>query len=76
MTLKIACVQSNIIARNPQENYKHLDELFNKIQDDRDIIILPETFTTGFPAEPEHFAEDENGATMAWLRAKAKEKIA
>ena len=74
MTLKIACVQSNIIARNPQENYKHLDELFNKIQNDRDIIILPETFTTGFPAEPEHFAEDENGATMAWLRAKAKEK--
>ena len=74
MTLKIACVQSDIIARNPSENFKHLDELFTRIQDDRDIIILPETFTTGFPAEPELFAEDENGATMTWLRKKAKER--
>ena len=74
MTLKIACVQSDIIARNPQENFKHLDELFSKIQDDRDIIILPETFTTGFPAEPEIFAEDENGTTMTWIKEKAKEK--
>ena len=72
--LKIACVQSDIIARNPSENFKHLDELFTRIQDDRDIIILPETFTTGFPAEPELFAEDENGATMTWLRKKAKER--
>ena len=74
MTLKIACVQSDIIARNPEENFKHLDELFKKIQDDRDIIILPETFTTGFPAEPEIFAEDENGPTMSWLKNKAKER--
>ena len=74
MTLKIACVQSDIIARNPEENFKHLDELFTKIQDDRDIIILPETFTTGFPAEAELFAEDENGPTMTWLRQKAKER--
>ena len=72
--LKIACVQTDIIARNPSENFKHLDELFARIQDDRDIIILPETFTTGFPAEPELFAEDENGPTMTWLRQKAKER--
>lgn len=72
--MKIACVQSDIIARNPENNFKHLDNLFKKIQDDTDIIILPETFTTGFPAEPELFAEDENGPTMTWLREKAKEK--
>ncbi len=72
--MKIACIQSDIIARNPEENFKHLDELFKKIQEDTDIIILPETFTTGFPAEPELFAEDENGRTMTWLRDKAKEK--
>ena len=74
LKMKIACVQSDIIARNPENNFKHLDNLFKKIQDDTDIIILPETFTTGFPAEPELFAEDENGPTMTWLREKAKEK--
>ncbi|MBQ8223224.1 MAG: nitrilase family protein [Bacteroidales bacterium] len=67
-------MQSDIIARNPEENFKHLDELFEKIQDDRDIIILPETFNTGFPAEAEIFAEEENGPTMTWLKQKAKEK--
>lgn len=72
--LKIACVQSDIIARNPEENFKHLDEVFTRIQDDRDIIILPETFTTGFPAEPELFAENEDGPTMTWLRKKSKER--
>ena len=72
--LKIACVQTDIIARDPSKNFHHLDELFKKIQDDRDIIILPETFTTGFPAEPELFAETEDGPTMTWLRQKAKER--
>ena len=74
MILKIACVQTDIIARDPSKNFYHLDELFKKIQDDRDIIILPETFTTGFPAEPEMFAENEDGPTMTWLRQKAKER--
>ena len=64
MTLKIACVQSDIIARDPSANFKHLDEIFNKIQDDRDIIVLPEPFTTGFPAEPDLLAEDEQGSPM------------
>lgn len=74
MILKIACVQSDIIAQKPTENLKHLDNLIDKIQDDRDIIILPETFTTGFPAEPEIFAEKENGETMKWMQKKAHEK--
>ena len=74
MILKIACVQTDIIARDPSKNFYHLDELFKRIQDDRDIIILPETFTTGFPAEPELFAENEDGPTMTWLRQKAKER--
>ena len=74
MTLKIACIQSDIIARDPEANFRHLDAIFEKVQNDRDIIILPETFTTGFPAEPELFAEDENGPTMTWLRDKAKER--
>ena len=74
MTLKIACIQSDIIARDPEANFKHLDVLFEKLQDDIDMIILPETFTTGFPAEPELFAETEDGPTMIWLKQKSKEK--
>lgn len=74
MTLKIACIQSDIIARDPEANYAHLDMIFDKIQDDRDLIVLPETFTTGFPAEPDLFAEAENGNTMRWMRDKAAEK--
>lgn len=74
MILKIACVQSDIIAQKPAENLKHIDNLIDKIKNDRDIIILPETFTTGFPAEPEIFAEKENGETMRWMQKKAHEK--
>ena len=39
MILKIACVQSDIIARNPSENFKHLDEVFKKIQDEIALVL-------------------------------------
>ncbi len=35
---------------NVQENLKSLDEKLKSVKKDTDLIILPETFTTGFPS--------------------------
>lgn len=77
MDLRITCVQSDVITRDPEGNYRHFEELLKDVQD-TDIIILPETFTTGFPADPKVFAEDLDGGspTLSWMRAKATEKNA
>lgn len=77
MNLRITCVQSDVITRDPEGNFRHFDDMLKDVKD-TDIIILPETFTTGFPADPDIFAEDlESGSpTLEWMRAKAAEKDA
>ena len=39
---------------------------------DTDLIVLPETFSTGFSMNPK-FAEEENGSAVEWMKATAAE---
>lgn len=75
MNLRITCVQSNVLAKDVAGNMRHYEELLENVKD-IDIIILPETFTTGFPADPNVFAEDLDGGspTLKWMRAMAAKK--
>lgn len=72
MNLKISCIQNDVITRNPEANRRHLDEMLKRVEN-TDIIVFPETFTTGFPADPNEFAEEVGGPTMQWMREKAAE---
>ncbi len=73
MNLKISCIQNDVIARNPVANRRHLDEMLKTVEN-TDIIVFPETFTTGFPADPNEFAEEVGGTTMQWMEKIAREK--
>ncbi len=73
MNLRITCVQSDVITRDPEANRSHLDEMLRSVEN-TDVIVFPETFTTGFPADPSEFAEEVGGVTMRWMHDKAKEK--
>ncbi|MBO7074064.1 MAG: nitrilase family protein [Bacteroidales bacterium] len=73
MNLKISCIQNDVIARNPVANRRHLDEMLKTVEN-TDIIVFPETFTTGFPADPNEFAEEIGGTTMQWMEKIAREK--
>lgn len=73
MNLKISCIQNDVIARNPEANRRHLDEILKNVEN-TDIIVFPETFTTGFPADPNEFAEEVGGPTMQWMGKTAREK--
>lgn len=72
MNLKISCIQNDVITRNPEANRHHLDKMLKSVEN-TDIIVFPETFTTGFPADPNEFAEEVGGPTMQWMREKAAE---
>lgn len=72
MNLKISCIQNDVITRNPEDNRRHLDKMLKSVEN-TDIIVFPETFTTGFPADPNEFAEEVGGPTMQWMREKAAE---
>jgi predicted amidohydrolase len=53
------------------KNKAHFDDLLQGLQ--TDLVVLPEMFTTGFSMNPNELAEEEDGPTLAWLKAKARE---
>jgi len=75
MNLRVTCVQSNVLAKDFGGNIKHYEELLENVEG-TDIVILPETFTTGFPADPTVCAEDlgSDSKTLDWMREMAAKK--
>lgn len=73
MDLRVTCIQNDVIARDPEANRRHLDEMLKNVEN-TDVIVFPETFTTGFPADPNEFAEEVGGTTMQWMRKIAVER--
>lgn len=71
--MKIAYIQNDLIWENPVENRKSFNALIDSVSVGTDLIVLPETFNTGFPVNPQKFAEPVDGQTMSWLHKKASE---
>jgi omega-amidase len=65
--LKILGLQTELVWENPARNRELLEVKILNHAAGHDLVILPETFTTGFPVEPEKFAEQEDGKTMQWM---------
>lgn len=74
--LKVTFIQTNIFWEETQKNLEHFDQLLASISEPTDLILLPETFNTGFSINPATCAESINGPTMQFLRLKALEKEA
>jgi len=69
--LKITLIQSHLHWENPVANRTHFSKIFDKIDGDTDVIVLPEMFTTGFSMNAETSAETPNGPTALWMQAEA-----
>lgn len=72
--LKITIIQSDLYWENKEKNLEMFSQKIAAISEQTDLIVLPEMFTTGFSMRPELFAETMSGNTIAWMKAKAKEK--
>jgi len=68
-TLNITVLQQPLVWMDGPANLAFFDGLLADIQD-RDLIILPEMFTTGFAMEAAASSLPEN-EVIAWLQAKA-----
>jgi len=71
--LKIYILQSDLIWEDIQANLKAFDKKIAQITRPVDLIVLPEVFNTGFPVDPEKFAEPLSGQTVCWMREKAQQ---
>jgi omega-amidase len=74
--LKVTLVQTNLYWEEAQKNLDHFGRLLDRITKPTDLILLPETFNTGFSINPATCAEPVNGRSMQFLRTMAREKNA
>lgn len=75
-TLTITGIQTQLHWKDPGGNRKMFEEKINSIIDKTEIIILPETFSTGFSMKPKELAETMDGETVKWMKRIAAEKKA
>jgi predicted amidohydrolase len=74
--MNIALIQASLIWENPEANRVYFEDKINSINDDVDLIVLPEMFTTGFTMNPSAVAETMIGKTVLWMQALAEAKNA
>ena len=66
--LKIAIIQSDLIWEEPEKNRSNFTKKINQLKGIKDIIVLPEMFTSGFTMQPERVYESMNGNTITWMK--------
>lgn len=72
--MKVALIQSQLFWENPSENRKFFEQKINSIQEQIDLIVLPEMFTSGFTMNPKSVAEEMSGETISLLKSLSKAK--
>jgi predicted amidohydrolase len=65
--LRITLLQFDLTWENPEQNRQYTEALIRQLTGKSDLIILPETFTTGFSMRPSDLAESMDGPTVNWL---------
>ena len=74
--LTFTLIQSNLYWEDKEKNRTMLQEKISSIADKKQVVILPETFNTGFSMNPNRLAESMDGPTVAWMKQlAAKENI-
>lgn len=74
--LNVTFIQDSIIWQNPAANREKFGQLIADHCRGSDLILLPETFTTGFSQESAALAEDMDGVTHNWMIAQARARNA
>lgn len=66
--MRITLIQTDIAWEDKQENLRRLRIYLEKLGGQTDLIVLPETFTTGFSMNTERLAEPLTGSTISLLQ--------
>ena len=70
--LRISLVQGATVWHDPAGNRDYYADLIAPLRGTTDVVLLPETFTSGFSNDAIANAETMEGPTVAWMRQHAK----
>ena len=71
--MRVTLLQTDIVWEDKQENLRLLREKLIKLRGEAEIVVLPETFSTGFSMDSRRLAEPVSGETISTLRQWAAE---
>ena len=69
--MRIALVQAAPAWHDPAANRELFEQMIGTIDQDVDLVVLPEMVSTGFTMSSSEVAETMAGETVAWLRGQA-----
>ncbi len=69
--MRATLVQQPLAWQDPAANREHFESLIAPLAGKTDVVVLPETFTTGFSMDVKRIAEAAGGPTTAWLKRMA-----
>jgi predicted amidohydrolase len=70
--LRISLVQGDTRWHDPAGNREYYGDLIASLHGLTDLVLLPETFTSGFSNDAIDQAEGADGPTLAWMREQAR----
>jgi predicted amidohydrolase len=70
-TLRVGLLQSQLSWDDPAENRSYLEAFLTRASPRADIVVMPETFTTGFLGDSAGSGEGMDGPTVAWMKELA-----
>lgn len=70
--LRISIIQSEIIWEDKEKNIKNYHFYISQLTDKTDLVVLPETFTTGFSINAKYLSETDIDKTMQTVQSWAK----
>lgn len=73
---QVAVLQQDIVWEDPVANFRHVEKVFDEALSGQncrpDLMVMPETFTTGFGDQMARQAEQAQGATYTFVRSLAQ----
>lgn len=74
--LRISLAQVNLEWEDPKKNREYFERLIKGLYKPSDLIVFPETFTTGFSMNPHALAERMDGPTVTWMLSMSEKSSA
>lgn len=69
--LNISLIQPDIIWEDRDANLKQYTAMIDNIQEKKEVVVLPEMFTTGFSMSPANIADTMDGPAVNWMKETA-----
>ena len=69
--LAVTVIQPDIVWEDKEANLNQYEQHIESIQERREVVLLPEMFSTGFSMNPERLAEPMDGYSVNWMKEMA-----